>query len=261
MEITATEIKSDLDKLSALPARVSGWEVETGLDAADEPAVWVWALLEGRGGRPRDSIPPAGYGSRSPSPKGRRRKMGLCPLPRRFRDGIDRVSLHSDLLAQAAVSRPKGAEAAPASQPAPGGLRVLLRRFSHADRRSNAAHDFRQRPGRSPPLSGPRLCPPQHAAGRATIRRRRRIAETSPRIGWPAPATPARRGCRNIRRSSTGPPRSRLRYCAPFHPPRSSRSRRIKPTRHSPIGRYLRRTAQADTFLTGLLAFRKHASA
>ena len=27
--------------------------------------------------------------------------MGLCPLPRRFRDGIDRVSLHSDLLAQA----------------------------------------------------------------------------------------------------------------------------------------------------------------
>ena len=46
MEITATEIKSDLDKLSALPARVSGWEVETGIDAADEPAVWVWALLE-----------------------------------------------------------------------------------------------------------------------------------------------------------------------------------------------------------------------
>ena len=43
---------------------------------------------------------------------------------------------------------------------------------------------------------------------------------------WMAsPCNPARRGCRNIRRSSTGPPRSRLRYCAPFHPPRSSRPR------------------------------------
>ncbi len=46
METTTTEIKSALGKLSALPARVSGWQVETGLDWADEPAVWVWALLE-----------------------------------------------------------------------------------------------------------------------------------------------------------------------------------------------------------------------
>ena len=46
MEITATEIRSALDELSALPARVSGWQVETGIDWADEPAVWVWALLE-----------------------------------------------------------------------------------------------------------------------------------------------------------------------------------------------------------------------
>ena len=46
MEITTTEIESALDELSALPAKVSGWQVETGIDWADEPAVWVWALLE-----------------------------------------------------------------------------------------------------------------------------------------------------------------------------------------------------------------------
>ncbi len=46
MEITAAEIESALDELSALPARVGGWQVETGLDWVDEPAVWVWVLLE-----------------------------------------------------------------------------------------------------------------------------------------------------------------------------------------------------------------------
>lgn len=46
MEVTATEIRSALGKLSDLPARVGEWEVETGIDSADEPAVWVWALLE-----------------------------------------------------------------------------------------------------------------------------------------------------------------------------------------------------------------------
>ncbi|MCY3831303.1 MAG: hypothetical protein OXF89_19435 [Rhodospirillaceae bacterium] len=46
MKTTATEIKAALDELHDLPARVGGWEVETGIDSADEPAVWVWALLE-----------------------------------------------------------------------------------------------------------------------------------------------------------------------------------------------------------------------
>ena len=46
MEIAATKIEAALDELSDLPARVGGWQVETGLDWADEPAVWVWALLE-----------------------------------------------------------------------------------------------------------------------------------------------------------------------------------------------------------------------
>ncbi len=45
MEITVAEIESALDELGNLPTPVSGWLVETGLDSADEPAVWVWALL------------------------------------------------------------------------------------------------------------------------------------------------------------------------------------------------------------------------
>lgn len=46
MEITAADIESELAQLRDLPTQVSGWIVETGLDASDEPAVWVWALLE-----------------------------------------------------------------------------------------------------------------------------------------------------------------------------------------------------------------------
>lgn len=46
METTTTEIEAALDELPDLPAWVSGWQVETGLDWADDPAVWVWALLE-----------------------------------------------------------------------------------------------------------------------------------------------------------------------------------------------------------------------
>ncbi|MYG53913.1 MAG: hypothetical protein F4204_16640 [Rhodospirillaceae bacterium] len=46
MKTTATEIKAALDELPDLPAWVSGWQVETGLDWVDDPAVWVWVLLE-----------------------------------------------------------------------------------------------------------------------------------------------------------------------------------------------------------------------
>ncbi|MDE0704146.1 MAG: hypothetical protein F4114_04390 [Rhodospirillaceae bacterium] len=46
METTATEIEAALDELPGLPAWVSGWQVETGLDWVDDPAVWVWVLLE-----------------------------------------------------------------------------------------------------------------------------------------------------------------------------------------------------------------------
>ena len=46
MEVTVADIESALNELGNLPTRVSGWLVETGLDSTDEPAVWVWALLE-----------------------------------------------------------------------------------------------------------------------------------------------------------------------------------------------------------------------
>ena len=45
MEITVGEIETALNELGDLPTPVGGWLVETGLDSADQPAVWVWALL------------------------------------------------------------------------------------------------------------------------------------------------------------------------------------------------------------------------
>ena len=46
MDITATDIEAALrHELRNLPTAVSGWEVETGIDWADNPAVWVWAYL------------------------------------------------------------------------------------------------------------------------------------------------------------------------------------------------------------------------
>ena len=41
-----TVIQSALGELRNLPTPVGGWQVETGLDATDDPAVWVWAALE-----------------------------------------------------------------------------------------------------------------------------------------------------------------------------------------------------------------------
>ena len=46
MEITAATIESALKKLPDLPTPVSSWVIEVGPDATDDPAVWVWALLE-----------------------------------------------------------------------------------------------------------------------------------------------------------------------------------------------------------------------
>ena len=45
MEMTAAAIESALGKLTNLPTPVSGWEVKTGLDATDDPAVWVWGQV------------------------------------------------------------------------------------------------------------------------------------------------------------------------------------------------------------------------
>ena len=46
MSATAEAIESALAELRGLPARVSSWQVETGPDATDDPAVWVWVMLE-----------------------------------------------------------------------------------------------------------------------------------------------------------------------------------------------------------------------
>ena len=45
MEITETDIRTALGTLRNLPTPVSGWEVETGPDWTDDPAVWVWVYL------------------------------------------------------------------------------------------------------------------------------------------------------------------------------------------------------------------------
>ena len=39
-------IRAELERLADLPAPVRSWLVEEGLDATDDPAVWVWALIE-----------------------------------------------------------------------------------------------------------------------------------------------------------------------------------------------------------------------
>ena len=46
MTTTTTSIQSALQNLPDLPTPVSSWVVETGLDATDDPAVWVWAVIE-----------------------------------------------------------------------------------------------------------------------------------------------------------------------------------------------------------------------
>jgi len=46
MNVSATDIQLGLQQLGGLPTPVSSWQVETGLDATDDPAVWVWAWLQ-----------------------------------------------------------------------------------------------------------------------------------------------------------------------------------------------------------------------
>lgn len=46
MDIAANTIEAALKQLSELPTPVSSWHVETGHDSTDDPAVWVWAMLQ-----------------------------------------------------------------------------------------------------------------------------------------------------------------------------------------------------------------------
>lgn len=43
---TSDLIKDAMSKFYGLPTPVGGWIVETGIDSADEEAVWVWAMLK-----------------------------------------------------------------------------------------------------------------------------------------------------------------------------------------------------------------------
>lgn len=49
MGATVEAIEAALARLPELPAKVSSWEVETGPDATDDPAVWVWVMLTDEG--------------------------------------------------------------------------------------------------------------------------------------------------------------------------------------------------------------------
>ena len=45
MILDETDIRAALEQLPPLPAAVSDWDVQTGTDSANEPAVWIWAVL------------------------------------------------------------------------------------------------------------------------------------------------------------------------------------------------------------------------
>ena len=44
--VNSTAIETALGELRDLPTPVSSWQVEAGPDATEDPAVWVWAMLE-----------------------------------------------------------------------------------------------------------------------------------------------------------------------------------------------------------------------
>ena len=46
MVADTASIRAQLEELHELPTPVRSWLVEEGVDATDDPAVWVWALIE-----------------------------------------------------------------------------------------------------------------------------------------------------------------------------------------------------------------------
>ena len=44
--VNVIAIESALGQLRDLPTPVSSWRVEAGPDATEDPAVWIWAMLE-----------------------------------------------------------------------------------------------------------------------------------------------------------------------------------------------------------------------
>ena len=45
MKFANNEIRTALTECNPLPTPVSDWLVEIGSDSADDPAVWIWAVL------------------------------------------------------------------------------------------------------------------------------------------------------------------------------------------------------------------------
>ena len=46
MVADTNNIRAQLEDLRDLPTPVCSWLVKEGLDATDDPAIWVWALVE-----------------------------------------------------------------------------------------------------------------------------------------------------------------------------------------------------------------------
>ena len=46
MVADTSHILTELESLPDLPTPVRSWRVEEGLDATDEPAVWIWAVVD-----------------------------------------------------------------------------------------------------------------------------------------------------------------------------------------------------------------------
>ena len=97
---TITEsIQCALEDLQNLPTPVSSWLVETGFDATDDPAVWMWAMIE-RKDVDAKTLAAEEHGSR-PGSRQDERSMGICPYSRSMEIRRSVMSLHKDLLAQA----------------------------------------------------------------------------------------------------------------------------------------------------------------
>ncbi len=45
MNLVDTEIRAALDELPTLSTKVSDGLIQTGMDSADEPSVWIWSKI------------------------------------------------------------------------------------------------------------------------------------------------------------------------------------------------------------------------
>ena len=110
MTANATRIRSELEKLGDLPTPVRSWIVEEGLDATDDEAVWVWALLEHRyvDAETRFRLKSMAEGSARPD---ERSSLAVHPDSGRVRGRRNGVSLATDVLDQAASGDAMGSVA------------------------------------------------------------------------------------------------------------------------------------------------------